>query len=149
KTVRLGGTPNNTFFYTVVGVLEDRMPTSAVGGSSQTQEDFNLDIYLPMQTYKGRFGERTVMRQSGSWNSEQVELSQVTLTVKDRDSVKPAGDVVKDLLTRFHGSKSGDWKVTIPLDLLVHAEEEKERFLLLLFLIGFISLFVGGIGIMN
>jgi putative ABC transport system permease protein len=149
KTVRLGGTPNNTFLYTIVGVLSDRMPTSAVGGSSQTSEDFNFDVYIPMDTYKGRFGERTVMRQSGSWSSEQVELSQVTLTVKDMESVRPAGDVIRNMLLRYHGAKSSDWAVTVPLDRLEQAENEKKRFLKLLFLIGLISLFVGGIGIMN
>jgi len=56
--------------------------------------------------------------------------------------------VVKDLLQRYHGTKA-DWAITIPLDRLEAAEREKERFVGLLFWIGFISLFVGGIGIMN
>ncbi|MBI1917477.1 MAG: ABC transporter permease [Planctomycetes bacterium] len=143
KTVRL-----DKYFYLVVGVLADRMATSAVGGSSQTAEDFNDDVYIPMQTCRGRFGEKVVSRQSGSWNAEQVELSQVTLTITDMESVRPAGDVVKDLLERYHGTKA-DWAITIPLDRLEAAEREKERFVGLLFWIGFISLFVGGIGIMN
>jgi putative ABC transport system permease protein len=143
KTVRLGN-----FNYSVVGVLEERMATSAVGGSSQTAEDFNHDVYIPMQTCRARYGERVVMRQSGTWNAEQVELSQVTMTITDMESVRPAGEVVRDLLKLYHDPKS-DWAITIPLDRLEAAEHEKERFLNLLFWIGFISLFVGGIGIMN
>ena len=59
----------------------------------QPAED-RVDISPRRQVDGRERSERTVMRQSGSWSSEQVELSQVTLTVKDRDSVKPAGEVV-------------------------------------------------------
>jgi putative ABC transport system permease protein len=150
KTVRL-----DKYFYTVVGVMQDRMPTGAAGGSSQTAEDFNSDVYIPMQTCKVRYGERVVFRQSGSWNAEQVQLSQVTLTIgdpsgasqEDMAKVRPAGDVVKDLLERYH--LKGDWAVTIPLDRLEAAEREKARFIFLLAFIATISLVVGGIGIMN
>ena len=45
------------------------------------------------------------MRQSGSFSGEQVELSQVTLTVTDMDKVRPAGDVIRDLLQRYHAEK--------------------------------------------
>jgi len=147
KTVRMG-TMTSPFFYSVVGVLEDRVPTSAVGGSSQTAEDFNHDVYIPMRTGLGRFGKAVLMRQSGAFHAEQVELSQVTLTVTDMESVRPAGEVVKDLLTRYHGAKS-DWAITVPLDRLEAAEREKDRFVGLLGWIGGISLLVGGIGIMN
>ena len=143
KTVRL-----DKYFYEIVGVLRDRMPTSAVGGSSQTAEDFNSDVYIPLETCKVRYGERVVTRQSGSWNAEQVELSQVTLTLTDMESVRPAGEVVKDLLERYHGAKK-DWAITIPLDRLEAAERERDRFTQLLMMIASISLLVGGIGIMN
>jgi putative ABC transport system permease protein len=143
KTVRL-----DKYFYEIIGVLRDRMPTSAVGGSSQTAENFNSDVYIPLQTCKVRYGERVVSRQSGSWNAEQVELSQVTLTITDMESVRPAGEVVKDLLQRYHGAKS-DWAITIPLDRLEAAERERDRFTGLLAIVASISLVVGGIGIMN
>ena len=42
-----------------------------------------------------------------------------------------------------------DWEVTIPLDRLEEAERARDRFTMLLAWIGGISLFVGGIGIMN
>jgi putative ABC transport system permease protein len=142
KSVRLGN-----FDYRVVGVVSDRVPTAAVGGSSQTAEDFNSDVYIPLQTCKVRYGEKVFVRQSGSWNGEQVELHQVTLTLKDMDSVRPAGDVVRELLERYHGKV--DYAVTVPLDRLEAAERERDRFTRLLFIIALISLVVGGIGIMN
>jgi putative ABC transport system permease protein len=141
QSVRLGN-----YFYKIVGVLKERMPTGGSGGS-QAAEDFNKDVYIPLHTCKVRFGERVVYRQSGSWNAEQVELSQVTLTVSDMDAVRPAGDVVRELLERYH--VKGDWAVTVPLDRLEQAEREKDRFTRLLVVIASISLLVGGIGIMN
>jgi putative ABC transport system permease protein len=144
ESVRLGN-----YFYEVVGVLRERVPTgSAGGGSSQAQEDFNNDVYIPLQTCKVRYGERVFIRQSGSFMGEQVELSQVTLTVADMEHVRPAGAVIRDLLERFH-EKSNDWSVTVPLDRLEEAERAALRYTLLLGWIGGISLIVGGIGIMN
>jgi len=142
QSVRLGN-----YFYRVVGVVASRMPLAAVGGSSQSAEDFNNDVYIPLRTCRVRFGEKILIRQSGSFSGEQVELSQVTLTMKDMDSVRPAGSVVKELLERYH--LKNDYAVTVPLDRLEAAEREKTRFTQLLTVIGGISLLVGGIGIMN
>jgi putative ABC transport system permease protein len=141
QTVRLGN-----YFYKVVGILRERMPTGGSGGS-QAAEDFNNDVYIPLQTCKVRFGERIFIRQSGSRSGEKVELSQVTLTVSDMDKVRPAGEVVRELLERRH--LKSDWAVTVPLDRLEEAERAKDRFTRLLVLIASISLVVGGIGIMN
>jgi putative ABC transport system permease protein len=134
------------YFYKVVGVLRERMPTGGSGGS-QAAEDFNNDVYIPLETCKFRYGQRVFIRQSGSWNGEEVQLHQVTLTVVDMESVRPAGQVVKDLLERYH--MKSDWKVTVPLDRLEEAERAKNRYLGLLAIIAGISLCVGGIGIMN
>jgi putative ABC transport system permease protein len=142
QSVRLGH-----YYYKVVGVIHDRMPTAAVGGSSQSAEDFNNDVYIPLRTCKVRYGEKVYLRQTGSWSGEKVELSQVTLTIADMDSVRPAGAVVRDLLQRYH--IKNDYAVTVPLDRLEAAEREKDRFTRLLVLIASISLLVGGIGIMN
>jgi putative ABC transport system permease protein len=67
--------------------------------------------------------------------------------MKDMDSVRPAGSVVKELLERYH--LKNDYAVTIPLDRLEAAEREKDRFTALLAWIAGISLLVGGSGIMN
>jgi putative ABC transport system permease protein len=141
KTVRVGN-----YFYKVVGVLRERMATGGSGGS-QAAENFNRDVYIPLQTCKVRFGEKVYIRQSGSWNGEQVQLSQVTLTVSDMDKVRPAGEVVRELLERYHPNH--DWSVTVPLDRLEEAERAKDRYTNLLVVIASISLLVGGIGIMN
>jgi putative ABC transport system permease protein len=133
------------FSYLVVGVAEERMPTGGTGGS-QAAEDFNKDVYIPIGTAGGRFGKTVFLRQSGTRSGEQVEYSQVTLTVSETEEVRAAGEAVKTILDR-HQKK--DTEVTVPLDKLEHAEREKARFLLLLGAIALISLIVGGIGIMN
>jgi putative ABC transport system permease protein len=131
--------------YLIVGVLRERMPTGGSGGS-QAAEDYNNDVYIPLRTCNVRFGERIVIRQSGSFSGEQVELSQVTLTVSDIDKVRPTGDVIRTIMARH---EKADWAVTVPLDRLEEAERAKNRYKILLAVIASISLLVGGIGIMN
>ncbi len=143
QTVKLGN-----YFYEVVGVIANRMPLSASGGSSQASaEDFNSDVYMPLSTCRARYGEKIFLRQSGSRSGEQVELSQVTLTVDHMDSVRKAGSVVKDLLEWGHLKE--DYVITVPLDKLEQAERERDRLTRLLAVVAGISLLVGGIGIMN
>jgi putative ABC transport system permease protein len=133
--------------YVVVGVLADRMPTGNIGGSTASAEEFNSDVYIPLKTCRGRFGEKIYIRQSGSRSGEQVELHQITLTISERDKVVPAGAAIRDLLERTHPKK--DFSVTVPLDRLEEAERARDRYKMLLVLIAGISLVVGGIGIMN
>jgi putative ABC transport system permease protein len=142
QSIRLG-----KYFYRVVGVIKERAKLSGGSGGSQSVEDYNDDVYIPLQTCKVRFGQRIVNRTPGSMNAEEVQLHQVTLTVKDMDTVRPAGEVVKDLLERYH--QKNDWAVMVPLDRLEEAERAQVRGTILLAQIASISLLVGGIGIMN
>jgi putative ABC transport system permease protein len=133
------------FSYLVVGVAQERMSIGGSGGS-QAAEDFNNDVYIPIGTAEGRFGKTVFLRQSGSRSGEQVEFSQVTITVGETDEVRPAGEAVKTILDR-HPKR--DTELTVPLDRLEEAERAKDRYKILLSLIASISLMVGGIGIMN
>ncbi len=136
-----------SFEFQVIGVIRERMPTGGSGGS-QAAEDFNNDIYIPLNTSFARFGEIISVRTSGSRVNEKVQYTQITLTVSDIDHVRPVGDLVKQMLEEEHGVKK-DWAVTIPLDRLEEAERAKNRFITLMAMIASISLLVGGIGIMN
>jgi putative ABC transport system permease protein len=150
----IGQTVNlRNHFFRVVGVVKERMPTGGTGGS-QAAEDFNLDIYIPLRTSVRRFGEIIYTRSSGSRSAEKVEISQVTLTVnaevdtpEGRAKVQAAGNEIKRILEKRHPKK--DWAVTVPLDKLEEAEDAQRRFTVLMAMIASISLFVGGIGIMN
>ena len=137
----------NKQHFVVVGVMSERMPTGNIGGSTASAEEFNNDVYIPLRTCRGRYGEKIFIRQSGSRSGEAVELHQITLEISDRERVISAGAAVRDLLERTHLKK--DWAVTVPLDQLEAAERARDRYKILLVFIAGISLLVGGIGIMN
>src|SRR5579884_1983873 len=139
QTLKLGQSE-----WLVVGVLKSRTP---VGDASESVvQDYNNDVYIPLTTCNDHFGAVINYRQAGSFHREQVELSQVTLTVSDMDKVRPTGELIKAILSRH---VRDDTAVSVPLDKLEAAEAEKKRFLGLLAMIAGISLVVGGIGIMN
>ena len=136
-----------THRYTIIGVMRSRTASAAVGGSLSGQ-DFNKDIYIPLSTFRVRIGDIVFTRLSGTFMAEQVELSQITLKVRDRDDVVPTSEVVKESLRKSHGSKS-DFDVIVPLELLRQADQIRHIFNIVLGSIAAISLVVGGIGIMN
>jgi putative ABC transport system permease protein len=136
----------NKHQYRVVGVIKSRTPRGTTAGG-QVAEEFDKDVYIPIRTCQVRYGQRVIIRTGGSRTGEQVEMHQVTLTIADVDKVRSTGDVVEDLLKRYHVKK--DWEVSVPLDRLEAAERERDRFNMLLAMIASISLLVGGIGIMN
>lgn len=133
--------------YTVIGVMRSRTASAAIGGSLSGQ-DFNKDIYIPLSTFRVRIGDIVFTRLSGSFMAEQVELSQITLQVRDMKDVVATSEVVKESLRRTHGSKS-DFDVVVPLELLRQADQIRHIFNIVLGSIAAISLVVGGIGIMN
>ncbi len=139
QTLKLGQSE-----WLVVGVLKSRTPVGDASGS--VVQDYNNDVYIPLTTCNDHFGSVITYRQAGSFQREQVELSQVTLTVSDMDKVRPTGELIKAILSRHFRD---DTAVSVPLDKLEAAEAEKKRFLGLLAMIAGISLVVGGIGIMN
>jgi putative ABC transport system permease protein len=128
----------------VVGVLKSRTPVGDTGGAMA--DDYNSDAYIPLTACNDHFGSVITYRQAGSFQREQVALSQVTLTVADIDKVRTTGELIKQILSRHI---KDDTAVSVPLDKLEEAEAAKKRFLGLLAMIAGISLVVGGIGIMN
>ena len=64
--------------YLVVGVIKDRLPGRSSGGEPSEEND-NMDVYLPIRTCRVRFGERIMFRQGSNIIAEQVELHQINL----------------------------------------------------------------------
>lgn len=133
--------------YKIVGIMRTRTSSAAVGGSLSGQ-DYNKDIYIPLSTFRSRIGDTVFTRMSGTFSSEQVELSQITLKVKSKEDVVPTSEVVKESLKRTHAGKH-DYDVIVPLELLKQADQIRQIFNIVLGSIAAISLVVGGIGIMN
>ncbi|OHB76429.1 MAG: ABC transporter substrate-binding protein, partial [Planctomycetes bacterium RBG_16_64_10] len=136
----------DTDFYVVVGQTAERDPTAAIGGSLDSQ-DYNLDVYIPLQTLRWRIGDMIFTSRSGSREGEIVQLSQITLSLARLDQVDETADIVRILVDKYHPKQ--DVGIVVPKELLRQAELLRMMFNLLLILIAGISLLVGGIGIMN
>lgn len=137
----------NQDFYRVVGVTAERDPSAAIGGSLDSQ-DYNFDVYIPLETLRVRIGDMVMTSRSGSREGEIVQLSQVTLTMPELEQVESASDIIKGLMEKYHPGQN-DFGVVVPKELLRQAERLRMMFNALLILIAGISLVVGGIGIMN
>ena len=150
KTIRVQGNMNDPGFpYEVVGVTKPRGATAAIGGSMSGQ-DFTYDVYIPISTLWSRMRDLVMVRKSGSFEAELVELSQITLQVSSRKEVKETADIILDTLGRHRkGDDHQDYDVVVPLELLEQARTTQIMFNVFMGLIAAISLLVGGIGIMN
>ncbi|MEP3481801.1 MAG: ABC transporter permease [Fuerstiella sp.] len=133
-------------FYTIVGVTMPRQASAAVGGSMSAQE-FNRDVYIPLDTMRVRMGDLNVDRSQGSFSAEYWELSQITLRVDKQENVVATAEAIRESMERNH--KTEDYAVVVPLELLKQAEQIQNIFNIVLGSIAAISLLVGGIGIMN
>ncbi|MBL8850342.1 MAG: ABC transporter permease [Planctomycetaceae bacterium] len=132
--------------YTVIGQTAARTASAAVGGSMQSRE-YNSDAYIPLSTLQLRIGDFVMQRKPGNYTGEVVELSQITLTVRDIADVDVTARIVESLLDKYH--EQDDYAVVVPVELLRQAERTRALFNALLVVIAGISLVVGGIGIMN
>jgi putative ABC transport system permease protein len=133
-------------YYQVVGILKERAPSAAVGGSLAAQ-DYSRDIYVPIETLWLRVGDLVMTRRSGSFEGERVQLSQITLQVDSVKHVVETAEIIKATLAPHHPNT--DYGITVPLELLERARAMRLMFMLFLGIIAVISLLVGGIGIMN
>ncbi len=133
-------------FYIVVGETARRDPTAAIGGSIDSV-DYNLDVYIPLETLRSRIGDMVLTSRSGSREGEVVELSQITVSVANLDQVDQTAEIIRTLVEKYHPNE--DVKVTVPKELLRQAELTRMLLNFLMVVIAVISLVVGGIGIMN
>ncbi|HET6879538.1 MAG TPA: ABC transporter permease [Pirellulales bacterium] len=133
-------------FYVVVGVTRERAASGNIGGSF-TGQDYNKDIYIPLDTLRARIGDQVMTTKSGTMEGEIVQLSQLTVTVNDVSEVEETAAIIRRLLAKFH--KNEDYSIIVPKELLKQAEILQMMFRVLSVVIAGISLLVGGIGIMN
>ena len=76
-------------------------------------------------------------------------MSQITFQVRSIDDVVPTAKAIEDTMNRLHDVEQPDYAVVTPLELLEQARATRLMFMIFMGLIAFISLLVGGIGIMN
>ncbi len=139
--VRIGGS-----YYRVVGIMEPTAPAKAASAGSAKSEG-PTGVYIPLTTVRARFGEILTTMSAGSMQREEVEISEIVVSVLALEQVEPTAAAVRRLLERFHGKK--DFEMVVPLELLRQAQRMKRTSDIVLGSIAAISLLVGGIGIMN
>ncbi len=130
-------------YFEVVGVVEAE---SANVGTMATPDN-KIDVYIPLNVHRKRFGESLFERTSGSRNWEKVELHGIVAEIRSKELVESTAEAIRSMLSRFH--KNPDYRVDVPLRLLRQAEAEQRRWNIVLGSVAGISLLVGGIGIMN
>lgn len=164
KSIKVG-----QHWLTIVGVLKER----TVSNSSISKlgiRDFNMDIYIPLQSvlirYKNRdkiTGEQLrieSMRSQGNVfgapdNAENEaekknyhQLDRLVIQVESTNQLTPAAEIISRLLERRHYGVV-DYEIEIPELLLKQQQRTNDIFNYVLGAIAGISLLVGGIGIMN
>ena len=135
KTIRL-----NRVNFTVVGVL------TAKGGTGFGSVDSQM--YLPLTVAQTQlFGSR----QQGATGTGKT-VNRIVLKAASPDKVDALISEVTDLLNERHkisGSQASDFQVVNQQDLLQTVKDQSATYTIFLLVIASISLFVGGIGIMN
>ncbi|QDU41220.1 putative ABC transporter permease YknZ [Maioricimonas rarisocia] len=144
KIVQIGGRA-----YRVIGVTHPRTASAGIGGSLAAQ-NYNEDIYIPLETMQNRINtaDLYVTFTSGNFSAESVVYDQITIRVEDRDDVLRTAEVIRETMETTHPDGQ-DYAVVVPLELLKQADQLKGIFNMVLGSIAGISLIVGGIGIMN
>ncbi len=136
KPVNIGGN-----LYTVIGEVAPRTNLNDSGGLG-FKELFEDNVYLPLATHWSKIFDYYYRGYDGS-----NLISKITLTIDDQSKILTVAQMIRDLLQKDHGME--DYQVTVPLELMEQAERAKMTFVALMGLVAGISLFVGGVGIMN
>ena len=139
----------------VIGVLKSRGIDS--GDGNLGIDDFNMNVYAPIQTALLRFNDRSVISKSslvsGRNNNEtndnnRNQLDKIVVQVKEAEQLQATANVLQRMLERRHAGAK-DFRVIVPELLLKQEQKTRNIFNIVLGAIASISLIVGGIGIMN
>jgi len=133
--------------YRIIGLLAAR--GEGTGGTAGQGGESDQSLFIPIETMRERSSDVIVVRSSGSFSRENVQLHRITVEAASSDEMVIGR--VAAALRSFVQSRhpKGDVRITVPLELIRQAKESKRLFTIVLACIAAISLLVGGIGIMN
>lgn len=134
SSLRVGGT-----LYTVVGILAEQSIIKDDSGKI-SPDNYNQTLFLPFP------GQEVAL--SGNSSSSSENLSRVLVEVLHGKEVAKANILIDRTLEITHNGVR-DFQVVVPQELLQQSLKTQKLFNIVLAMIGGISLFVGGIGIMN
>ncbi|HEU5145659.1 MAG TPA: ABC transporter permease [Chryseosolibacter sp.] len=153
---------------TIIGVLKERY-VSENSISKLGIRDFNMDIYVPLNTMLIRYKDRDKLTaadireaaargRSRGPNQAETEseeerknyhqLDRLVIQVDETPALQPSAEILSRLLKRKHYDMV-DFEIEIPELLLKQQQRTNDIFNYVLGAIAGISLLVGGIGIMN
>jgi putative ABC transport system permease protein len=138
----------------VVGVIKQRI-ASQENLEKLGLQDYNLNVYIPIQTALLRFKNRSKISSEDVGDNDESDpnhnyhqLDRIVLRVSDSKSLQASADIVGRYLERKHNGIK-DYNIKIPELLIQQQQKTQETFNIVLAVIAGISLLVGGIGIMN
>ena len=127
--------------FTVIGEVAPRKNLKDKGKLG-FKEFFEDNVYIPLETHWAKIFDFYFRGYDGSHL-----ISKLTLTIDDQTKLLSVAQMIRDILEKDHGME--DYQVTVPFELIQQAERAKLTFIGLMGLVAGISLFVGGVGIMN
>jgi len=167
KSMKVG-----THWLKIIGVLNERLVSQA-SISKLGIRDFNMDVYIPLQSVLVRYRNRDLitsealrlsamqsqgmvfMRGGNSSNTENEQekknyhqLDRLVLQVDKTEKLQATAEIISRMLKRRHYDVV-DYEIEIPELLLKQQQRTNDIFNYVLGAIAGISLLVGGIGIMN
>jgi len=142
QQIRIG-----TQIFSIVGVLGE-VGLAGGSGSALVGRDLNLDIHIPLTTAELEFGDVVSRRLSGSFVSEEVQISELYVVSPSTEEVLSLSERTRRIVDLEHATK-GDVTVIVPWELLEQLKRTQRIWNIVLISIASISLLVGGIGIMN
>lgn len=165
KSIKVG-----PHWLTIIGVMKERL-VSESSISKLGIRDFNMDVYIPLQSLLVRYRNRELitaealrkaaMASRGMWVSggqqedPQAEekknyhqLDRLVIQVNETEKLIATAEILSRILTRRHYNLV-DFEIEIPELLLKQQQRTNDIFNYVLGAIAGISLLVGGIGIMN
>ncbi|MBF0472112.1 MAG: ABC transporter permease [Nitrospirae bacterium] len=125
-------------YFKVAGIIK-RANDLGKDQSSVATRDYSNMIFLPSGTSLGLKSPE---------ENEEEPLNEIIIKIAKKDEVIDSATIIKRSLKLSHKGME-DYEIIVPLELLNQAEKTNRIFDIVLGSIAFISLLVGGIGIMN
>ncbi len=133
--------------FTVVGVLRN-VGLAGGSGAALVGRDLNLDVHIPLTTARAVFGDATFRGTGGNRQNEEVQVSEIIVTSRTRDTVLLDAERMKRIL-EVRRTGMTDVGLHVPYELLENARKQAITYQMVFGSIAGIALLVGGIGIMN
>lgn len=128
--------------FKIIGHLQ-RFDRKTVKSGAITARNYNEMVIIPLSA-AAMFDENPSINNA----SRSSELTEIIVQVRTADRVDATAKVIRRIMEHAHGGAE-DYQVVVPQELLRQSQKIQRTFNVVLGSIAFISLLVGGIGIMN